>query len=437
MKRFCVSLFLLFTIFVFSNDMYMIDQGGEGIAKSGMVIASTNSGIALYYNPAGLADVKTQDLEINASLILPNLSYSSQDGTKYDAAKKGNIPVSIFYTHPLTERLTLAIGLTTPVFKNDQWENSFPGRFFASQYEVRTNELSLGLGYVVTKKLKIGFSIDYSSTYLKFSNFFKSPYYDYITGTNDLIGYFEVKGEIDDTQTDTGFTAGIQYDFLPKWTLGLTYKSSKDFDFKNVPVKFEQITEVGFSNAEESFNRLFGTIDETLTTKFQIPSQFGIGISYRPTNRWLIEIDYLQVNTSDNDVLSFDYSINNDSILDRNYSKKWDDMSLYGFSLQYIATKKIRIMGAMRYGSDVIPLDDWHPAVANGEMFWISLGLSYLDEGNGFEFAMFFKNYKDYEVTGQEYIFDPLKEGYLDLLDNTGKYDRNFVGFTYSYHIRF
>ena len=437
MKRFCVSLFLLFTIFVFSNDMYMIDQGGEGIAKSGMVIASTNSGIALYYNPAGLADVKTRDLEMNASLILPNLSYSSQDGTKYDAAKKGNIPVSIFYTHPLTERLTLAIGLTTPVFKNDQWENSFPGRFFTSQYEVRTNELSLGFGYMVTKKLKIGLSIDYSSTYLKFSNFFKSPYYDYITGTNDLIGYFEVKGEIDDTQTDTGFTAGIQYDFLPKWTLGLTYKSSKDFEFTNVPVKFEQITEVGFLNAEESFNRLFGTIDETLTTKFQIPSQLGIGISYRPTNRWLIEIDYLQVNTSDNDVLSFDYSINNDSILDRSYSKKWDDMRLYGFSLQYIATKKIRIMGAMRYGSDVIPLDDWHPAVANGEMFWISLGLSYLDEGNGFEFAMFFKNYKDYDVTGQEYILDPLKEGYLYLLDSTGKYDRNFVGFTYSYHIRF
>ena len=437
MKKICVGLFLLVTFFVFSNDMYMIDQGGEGIAKSGMVIASTNSGIALYYNPAGLANVKTKDLEMNFSLILPNLSYSSQDGTKYDGAKKGNVPVSFFYTYPYNEKLTLAVGLTTPVFKNDQWGNSFPGRFFASQYEVRTNELNLGFGYKLTEKINLGLSLDFSATYLKYSNFVESPYYDYLSGTDQLIGYFEVKGEIDDTQTDTGFTVGMQYNFLPKWTLGVTYKSSKDYDFKDTPVKFEQITEVGFSNAEESFNRLFGNLNEKLSTKFQIPSQISVGISFRPTNRWLIEADFIQLNTSDNDVLKFDYSNNNQSIIDRNYREKWDDMTLYGISLQFVATKKIKIMGALRYGSDVIPIDDWHPTVANGEMFWLSLGISYLDEGNGFEFAMFFKNYKDYTVSGQEYVFTPVNEGYLDLTDNTGKYDRNFVGITYSYHIRF
>ncbi len=437
MKKLCVGLFLLFTVFAFSNDMYMIDQGGEGIAKSGMVIASTNSGIALYYNPAGLSNVSTKNLEINFSLILPNLSYSSQDGTKYDAAKKGNVPVSFFYTYPFTDKIMFGIGLTTPVFKNDQWENSFPGRFFASQYEVRTNELSVGMGYKLNEKIRFGFSLDCDSTYLKYSNFVKSPYYDYLGGNNDLIGYFEVKGEIDDTKTDAGFTLGLQYDFLPKWSLGLTYKSSRDFNFKNVPVKFEQITEVGFLNAEESFKRLFGNLNDSLTTKFQIPSQFGIGISYRPTNRWLLEFDFLQLNTSDNDVINFDYSLNNDSIRDRGYNEKWDDMTLYGFSIEYVATKRIHIMGAMKYGSKVIPLEDWHPAIANGDMFWISLGLSYLTKGTGFEFAMFFKNYKDYTVSGQEYVFNPIAEGYLDTPDYSGKYDRNFVGFTYSYCIRF
>ncbi len=437
MKKIVVAIFLFVGFWVFSSDMYMIDQGGKGIAKSGIIIASVDSGLALFYNPAGLAEVSTNDIEINASFILPNLSYSSQDGTKYDSAKKVNVPVSMFYTHPLTNRITFAIGITTPVFKNDQWENSFPGRFFSSQYEVRTNDLSFGLGYKVSDNLNIGFSIDYSSTYLKYSNFIKSPYYDYLAGTNELIGYFELKGEIDDSQNDTGFTVGIQYNFFSKWSLGVSYKSSKDFEFKNIPVKFEQITEVGFLNAEESFNRLFGDLNETLTTKFQIPSQLSVGISYRPTNRWLIEFDYIKLFTSDNDVPVFDYSINNDSIVDRNYSEKWDDMSLYGFSIEYTATKKIHIMGAMRYGSDVIPTADWHPAIANGEMFWISLGLSYLDNGNGFVIALFFKNYRDYLVSGQEYTFNPIGEGYLELLDSTGKYDRNFVGFSYSYKIRF
>ncbi len=437
MRRVFVLIFVFSFLTLFANDMYLIDQGGKGVAKSGMVVASAKGGYALFYNPAGLAGVQTRDLEANISFIFPNLSYSSQDGTKYDAAKKINIPVSAFFTLPLSEKLTFGIGITTPVFKNDQWGNSFPGRFFSSQYEVRTNELSLGLGYLISERLRLGFSIDVSATYLKYSNFFKSPYYDYLSGTNELIGYFEVKGVMDKTENDTGFTMGIQYDFLSKWSVGISYKSEREFDFKDQKVKFEQITEVGFHNAEESFNRLFGNLDETLSTGFRIPSQFSIGLAYRPTNRWLIEVDYLKLSTSDNSVISFDYSVNNDSIVDRGYAKKWDDMSVYGFSIEYVATKKIKIMGAMKYGSDVIPIDDWHPAVANGEMFWLSLGVSYRYNGNGFDFGIFFKNYKDYTVSGQEYVFSPIGEGYLQLTDNTGKYDRNFAGITYSYHIRF
>ncbi len=437
MRKIFAVLVLFVSMFSFSNGMFLIDQGGEGTAKSGMIIASTDTGVALYYNPAGLAEVKTRDLELGASFILPSLAYSSQDGTKYDAAKKVLIPVNMFYTHPLTDRLTLALGITTPVFTDNQWGNSFPGRFFTSQYEVMTNEFSLGMGYKLTEKLKVGMSLDFDFTYMKFSNFMVSPYYDFLGETEQLIGYFELKAGFDETETDTGFTLGIQYDFLPGWTLGVTYKSSRDFSYENVPVNFEQITETGFLNAVESFNRIFGQMDETITTLFQIPSQIGIGISYKPNNRWVIEVDYLKLSFSDNDIISFDYSINTDSIIDRGFTQKWDDMTVFGFSLDYTATKKIKIRGAMRYGSDVIELSDWNPAVPSGEAFWISLGLSYLDDGNGFEFAITFKNYRDYLVNNQEYILNPLVEGYLEVPETTGKYDRNYVGFTYSYHLRF
>ena len=91
----------------------------------------------------------------------------------------------------------------------------------------------------------------------------------------------------------------------------------------------------------------------------------------------------------------------------------------------------------LRYASDTIPYNDMSPAMPSGEKFWISLGLSYLDKGNGWSLALQFKSYRDHAVTGQEYQVNPLEPGYLEHLDTSGLYDLNETGFAITYHHRF
>ncbi|NOZ13888.1 MAG: hypothetical protein GXO69_09630 [Acidobacteria bacterium] len=421
-----------------ADSMFLVDQGASGTGKAGILVDSVRDGSALFYNPAGLSLVRHRDFEGTLGLQFPSLAYSTESGNEYDAAKKILLPVSMFFTLPMGENLTLGFGLTTPAILDNAWGSSFPGRFAASRFQLMTNTLSFGAGYRLSERFRIGMSLDYSNTTLKYENNMVAPYYNYLGGEdNNLLGFYEAVGGIDESDTGTGFTIGMSWDVFKRWSVSVVYKSETDFSFSNKPVSFHQYTLLDIPNAVESFNREFGNIGATMSTVFQMPASATLGISFRPSNRWVIEMDLGTYMFSDIAVPFFDYTASTPSAIDRGMTEKWSDMTVYGFSLDYVATRKIHLMGGMRYGSDSIPYGDMSPAMPTSEKFWISLGISYLDKGNGWSLALQFKSFHDHDVPGQEYQINPLMPGYIEHLDTSGLYDLSQTGFSISYHHRF
>jgi len=430
----CIS-FLLGTV-ALADGFALVDQGATGTGKAGMVAASVQDGSALFYNPARLATVRTADLEGTASILFPNLAYSTQSGNKYDGSRKILTPGSLFLTLPVTDRMTLGFGVTTPVMGDNAWGADFPGRFNASRYKMLVNTVSFGAGFSITPKIRLGFSADFSRADLTFENHFVAPYYDFIGGSETLLGFMEAKGTAGDTATAGGFTLGFSWDLTYKWSVSVTYRTGTEFDFDKLPVAYTQLGAVDVPNAVESFNRQFGE-ENMLTTAYDMPDNWQVGVSYRPSNRWIIEMDYARYLFSDARPLFFDYDSNTTSVVDRGMTEPWQDMDVFGFSLEYQASKEIRLFGGMRYASDTIPLSDMNPVDPSTEKFWISLGMSYLEKGNGWSLALLFKTYRDQTVYGQEFVLDPLDPGYLTTLDTPGLYDQHAVGFSVSWHHRF
>lgn len=421
-----------------ADSMFLVDQGASGTGKAGMQADSVRDASALYYNPAALSLVRTTDFEATVAFHFPSLSYSTESSNQYDASKNVLLPGSMFFTLPVGQKMTLGIGLTTPADVKNNWRDDFPGRFAASRYQLMTNAISVGAGYQLSSRFRVGFSVDYNTTSLKFQNYLIAPYYNYLGGQeNELLGFYETVGAVDESDTGIGYTAGMSWNVFQKWSVSIVYKSEVDFEFTDMPVTFSQHSLLNVPNAVEAFNREFGADGATMNSIFQMPTSATIGISYHPSNRWIIEADFATYMFSDLDVPFFDYVNAPGSAVDRGMTQKWSDMNVYGFSLDYTATKKIRIMGGMRYASDTIPYNDMSPAMPSSEKFWISLGLSYLDKGNGWSLALQFKSYRDHAVTGQEYQVNPLEPGYLEHLDTSGLYDLNETGFAITYHHRF
>ncbi len=440
MRKFFVIIMAILLVpgMLMADSMFLVDQGATGTAKAGMQADSVRDGSALFYNPAGLSLVRSRDFEATIGFHFPSLAYSTESSNQYDAAKDVLMPGSMFFTLPFGEKFTLGMGVTTPADLKNSWKDNFPGRFAASKYQLMTNAISLGIGYQLNSRLRFGLSVDYDTTSLKYENYLVAPYYDYLGGNEvEILGFYETVGGVDESDTSMGFTVGMSWDVLEKWSVSLVYKTEVDFDFSGMPVKFRQHSLLDVPNAVEAFNREFSGGNATMNSLFQMPASATLGISYHPSNRWIIEVDFADYMFSDLDVPYFDYVNAPAFAVDRGMTQKWSDMTVYGFSLDYTATKKVRIMGGMRYASDTIPYDDMSPAMPSSEKFWISLGVSYLDNGNGWSLALQFKSYRDHNVTGQEYQLNPLMPGYLEHLDTTGLYDLNQTGFSITYHHRF
>lgn len=443
MKRALIILWFVLGVagLVFSNGMFVIEQGGKGSGKSGIVSASIQDGSALFYNPAGLSYVDTINFEATASLIFPNLSYSSNTGTKYNSAKNVYALPSMFLTLPMHDRFTFAFGVTTPVSQDVSWKSNYPGRFLSSKYKIMSNALNMGFGLKLADWFRIGMSVDYTSTELTFGNVLVSPYYDLIGGTNDIIGPMEINSLSTDRIEDTGFTIGMLMKPFNKWTFAITYKSGMDFDFANIKTEFIQITETDIPNAVETFNSEF-SFDYPLSTIFSTPDIYTLGVSYSPSNRWIIEFDYSLYAFADLAQQSFTYqqTIDNNAVNIRTFTNPMQkDMDLMGFSLEYVATKEIKIFGGLKYGSSVLDAEEVTPLLISSNTFWISLGASYLHKGTGFEFSLFSKNYKDQTVTNQEMQINinNSDSGYIESLSNPGLYDMSSIGLSITYKKRF
>lgn len=435
-KLIVIGLFLITGITARGESMFLVEQGATGTATSGIQSASVEDGSALFYNPAQLGMVRTFDLQATGSVLFPSLAYSSRSGNTYNGSKKVLTPGSLFLTLPVGNRMTIAIGATTPVMGDNSWKSDFPGRFGGSRFKLTANTISLGAGFRLGERVRLGFSADYTRASMVYENRLITGYYDIIGGDEHYLGLYEAKAGIDGSETASGFTGGVSLDVGSRWTVSLVYKTKQEFDFEPLPVTFTQMTLLNVPNAVASFEREFADPD-SIATGFDIPASGTVGIAFKPNNRWTIEFDYSVLMFSDVRPYYFDYVENSDSIVDRGMTLPWEDMNLFGFSLNYKATKEITLMGGLRYGSDVIAYDDITSIDPSGEKFWISLGMSYLDEGDGWSFALLFKTYRDETVNEQEYAINPTLPGRLEPMDSPGQYDRHIMGFSFSYHIRF
>ncbi len=435
-KLIVIGLILLAGNLVHGESTFLVDQGASGVATSGIQAASVSDGSALFYNPAQLSSVNTFDLQLTGSVLFPSLAYSTRSGNTYDSSKKVLTPGSLFLTLPVSSRMTIAVGATTPVMGDNSWKSNFPGRFGGSRFKLTANTISVGAGFRLGERARFGLSADFTRASLIYENRLISDYFDIIGGDEHYLGLYEAKAGIDGSETASGFTAGFSVDLGSRWTVSMVYKSRQEFDFEALPVEFTQMTLLNVPNAVASFEQEFSAAN-TITTAFDIPASGTIGIAFKPSNRWIIELDYTAMMFSDVRPYYFDYAENSNSIVDRGMTAPWKDMDVYGMSLNYKATKEITLMGGMRYGSDVIPFDDITGIDPSGEKFWMSLGMSHLDEGDGWSFALLFKTYRDETVNGQEYAINPTVPGRLEPMDAQGLYDRHYMGFSFSYHIRF
>ena len=222
-----------------AGGFYIQEQSvsGLGTAYAGAV-ADTPDASTIYFNPAGMADLKSAEVSVGTQLISPNAKFDNTNSTVSSAPGTGGgtvtlsgndggdpfdwaaIPNAYIAVQISTERKIWAgIGVTAPFGLANEYDEGFFGRYDSTENELMTINVAPSVAYGVTDWLSVGAGVDIQYADATLKNAIPSP----ITAGGPVVA---TDGEADLSGDDTtiGFNAGVIIKPDERVRIGLHYR---------------------------------------------------------------------------------------------------------------------------------------------------------------------------------------------------------------------
>lgn len=192
--------------------------------------AMADDASTIFFNPAGMTFLPEGHLvSVGGTILQRSLRYDDRGTTTItgtalqpgsDGGQAGGvllIPVA-FYTMSLTPDLRFGFGITAPFGNKTEYDKDFKGSYQGYYSHIKTLNLNPSIAYRVTPTLSVGAGINYQKIDADLQLYADPP------GRR----VFNTKLEGDDTAW--GWNVGAIWQVSPSTRIGVTYRSSVDYD---------------------------------------------------------------------------------------------------------------------------------------------------------------------------------------------------------------
>lgn len=229
--------------------------GGAAIADD----AST-----IFYNPAGMTELKRAEAQFGTYVIAPNADISNrgstgngnpltgQSGQGFDPQLAGHM----YLAAPVAEGLWTGLAVTVPFALMNHYDKQFFGRYDSTRAAIRVIDIAPSIAYRLHPSLSIGGGIDVQYAEAKLVNAIPHP----ASFTPATDGQFTVEG----SDWSIGFNLGVLFKPQSDLRLGVTYRSAIDHKIEG-----DATTEFLGSKTVQSFN-----------SDFHLPDTAALGVAY-------------------------------------------------------------------------------------------------------------------------------------------------------------
>lgn len=341
----------------------------HGIRANGFAGAFTglaDDASAIYYNPAGLSFLSPgKHMLFGSTIIIPKLTWNALDSEPWheprsvDTKFKVFPPVNLHYTSTSESGFAWGIGLYNPfglgVFWPDEPKEDWPGRTTIVEINLETFFLSPTVSYKLSDKLSLaaGINLVHGIVGLKKRN---STSIDGVEPLADLSG----------SGNAIGFNLGAMFKPLEELSLGLNYRHSVDLDFEGD----SEFTETGDL---EPF-----LVGGDISTSITLPRSVTMGLSYKLTDKFLINADYMMVGWSSFDTLIIDFAVNNSFQTDLRSPKRYEDSWNIRIGGEYIYSDVLSVQVGFLYDINPVPDEYFEPLLPDSDRTGFALGFDYM-----------------------------------------------------------
>ena len=278
-----------------SSTLNPVGSGARATGMGGAFIGVADDATAASWNPAGLVQLEKPEVSIVYSYFSRTQDYNSdahpeiegENGMDVDGVNYASVayPFALFRKNMIVSvNYQRLYEMTKDLQFDYAWDNGMVDAIdFAQEGYLYT--VSPAFAAQVTPRLQVGATVNFWDDYLG-DNGWDNTYSS--KGVGSLFGYAL---ENSFTQTNSvsfqGVNAhvGLMWNVYGPFTLGAVYKTAFDADLdKETTTSISQdVPELG----------LHDEISETSTVNLtmKMPAAYGVGLSYRHSDRWTVVLD--------------------------------------------------------------------------------------------------------------------------------------------------
>jgi long-chain fatty acid transport protein len=364
---------------VFASGYSIYEQGARAMANAGAFTARADDPSAMFFNPAGIVQLKGQRFNFGTTAIfLTGSSFDSDlSGNSFDQVDNMAWPSNLYYTQTLGDRYAWGVSITSPFGLKTEWANDFDGRYISRESNLAVLNFNANFAWSFAKSWSAAVGVDFARADIRelSRNIDLTP-----LGCLGCDGFTKLTG----TGTDIGWNAAIRWASEKGWRWGGSYRAK---------MKPEVDGEIKFEDIPAPFLALFPNGEATAS--LPLPATFATGVGY-VKGKWEGEFDVVWTDWSEFDHLRIDIDSNTLAVTDVDQTEEWHDTYSYRLGYAYhISDRHTYRLGAY-LDRNPIPTIHVRPRLPDADRTSVQVGYGYTGKGS-FSFdvayqALFFDN---------------------------------------------
>ncbi|MCX7876267.1 MAG: outer membrane protein transport protein [Melioribacteraceae bacterium] len=393
----------------FGGGFQINEHGARAMGLAGAFTALANDPSALYFNGAGITQLKGMHLMFGTTLIKPNAGFRGPLPSikEYKMVDQLFHPINFYLTYQTNDFLFLGFSVNNQYGLGTEWENNWPGRFLAVKTDLKTFYFTPTMAIKFYDNFSMSFSLVYA-------------YGEVLINRNAEITPFtgEANVNLEGNGSAFGFNLGMLYKPTENLSLGLSVRSESTFLLNGTAT----------STGPNAILPLLpkGDISSKLTT----PLNVTIGAAFKPYCGLTLSSDFQYVGWSSYDKLTVDFK--DEKLTDLSADRNYQNTFIARLGAEYNLFYGFDLRAGIFFDKNPVKDEMVEPTLPDANRIGFNVGLGYkITENINVDVAYLFLRFNERTISNSQVSYT---KGFAPF-NGTYNSSANLFGINFSYNL--
>jgi long-chain fatty acid transport protein len=370
--------------------------GAKALGQGNAFVGQADDPTALYYNPAGITQLKGLQVSVGAA-GLTSMTERSGAGVPKDKMKEQLSVLPNFYATGSSlfgnENLAAGVGLSSPFGLTTDWAPTGSMRYVATKSKFEMVNVNPNIAYQIDPKISLALGANYV-------NLFNTAVENKtnLDAANGGDGSPDGNAKLSGHGSGWGYNVGMLYKPVERHSMGVSYRSQV-----NIPIKGSvELTNLS-ANTQANYNFAGSEYEADAKSSFVLPQSVTLGYAFKANEKWTFLADYewtqwnvfqsqdVAINETDN---SGGFStagrlglLTGNGTNETHVERRWHNVSSFGLGANFKPNETWQWRGGYAFFEKTVPNDTFSPDIPDASLHMLSAGLSHAWESIILDFA--------------------------------------------------